>query len=74
MIAARCLGWLIFGVAILMLSPIIMVIAGLDWWLYWRQGGPAANYFPPEHPDSARAWAETMERGRRIQAKEEGDL
>ena len=81
--------WVWLALGFLILSPLILVIAIVDWVTVWRKGR-APSPFIPEHPDSiawrhgrphdartawdnddAQTWAETMERGRRLQAKED---
>ena len=63
-------GYAVLGLAFLLVSPLIFVIAVVDWLTFWRKGR-APSPFLPEHPASAKEWAETMERGRQLQEKEE---
>lgn len=66
-------GWALALIAgMLVLSPVILGIAAYEW-IMKRRRGVAPSPFIPEHPDSAAAWAKTMERGRQIQDKEERD-
>ena len=66
----RGLGYVFIALGLLALSPFTVGIAVIEWWHVWRHGR-APTYFIPEHPESARAWAERMERGRKIQEREE---
>lgn len=68
--AGVCLGYLLIGLAFLLLSPLIVLIALADWCRCWCHGR-APRPFVPEHPDSQRRWIERMERARRLQAQEE---
>ena len=67
---ARTLGYLVLFGLLACLLPFILVLAVYDWLLVGL-GKRRPEYFIPEHPDSQRAWIETMERGRQIQRKEE---
>ncbi len=69
---ARWIGYFFLALAFLVLSPVILLIGVLEWIRIWRRG-PWPNPFLPEDPASAGAWAEKMERGRRLQAEEERD-
>lgn len=62
----------LLALGFILMGPVILAIAVSERVRLWRHG-PAPTPFPPEHPESARAWADTMERGRRLQAQEDRD-
>lgn len=69
-VVARALGYLVLLLMMAVLLPYIVGLAVWDWIRVFR-GKAAPSPFIPEHPDSQRAWIETMERGRATQRKEE---
>ena len=66
----KILGVIGLILAFMIASPLIALIGIYSLFKLWR---PTPSYFPPEHPDSAKVWAEKMERARRAQAREEDD-
>ena len=70
-VLARAIGYTVLIVLLTLVIPFVLLWAVWDWVrLMWH--GRTPEYFIPEHPDSQRAWIETMERGRVTQRKEEG--
>lgn len=59
-------------VALVLFIPMVLVVMVMEWYGYLRHG-PAPSPFLPESERSFKAWAGTMERGRQIQQREDGE-
>ena len=68
---SKALGYVVLGVMVACLLPLIALIAARDWWHLWRGHVLHMDYFIKEHPASEQAWREQMSRAREMQRREE---
>ena len=72
MLHMRWFWYVVLALSLLLLSPFILLLRVYERVPRWR-AAPHPPYFIPEHPASAQAWAEQMERARRLQEHEENE-